>query len=261
LGSLVTAAHRRAAEARGTVPALERRIAARTTRPPGFADALRAGDRVRVIAEIKRHSPSLGPLAPGLDAGAQASAFAAGGAAAVSVLTEPERFGGALEDLRTAAPAGLPMLRKDFIVDEVQVLEAAAFGASALLLIVAALPPARLIALQAEAHAVGLDVLVEVHDAGELAVALEAACPIIGVNTRDLRTLAIDPAVGEALVPRIPAGHVAVFESGIAAVADVVRAARAGADAVLVGSALSQAGDPAAAVAALASVPRGRRDA
>lgn len=259
LGTLVAAAQVRATASRPDRAALEARLAARPTRPPGFAAALRAGATMRVIAEIKRRSPSLGALAPDLDAGAQATAFAAGGAAAVSVLTEPDRFGGRLADLAAAAPAGLPMLRKDFIVDEIQVLEAAAHGASALLLIVAALPPSRLRALHAEAVGLGLDVLVEVHDADELDVALEADCPIVGVNTRDLRTLAIDPAVGEALVPRIPADRLAVFESGIAGAADVQRAARAGADAVLVGSALSQQADPAAAVAAMAQVPRGAR--
>jgi indole-3-glycerol phosphate synthase len=259
LGALVSAAHARAAAVRPDRTALEARLAARGQRPPDFAGALRAGGAVRVIAEIKRKSPSLGDLAPALDAGAQAAAFAAGGAAAVSVLTEPERFGGRLEDLAAAAPAGLPMLRKDFIVDEVQVLEAAAHGASAILLIVAALPPARLRELHAEAERFGLDVLVEVHDADELTVALEAGCPIVGVNTRDLRTLVIDPAVGDALVPRIPSDRIAVFESGIADRGGVERASRAGADAVLVGSALSQQADPAAAVAALADVPRGRR--
>jgi len=256
LGTLVEAAARRAAAAKDSAPMLTARIAAQPAAAPSFAASLRAGPAVRVIAEVKRRSPSQGDLAPGIEAGAQAAAFAAGGAAAVSVLTEPDRFGGALPDLLAAAPAGLPMLRKDFIVDEIQLLEAAAYGASAVLLIARALPPARLDALYAAAMAHGLDVLVEVHDAGELEQAIEAGYAIIGVNNRDLQTLVIDPAVGETLVPRIPADRIAIFESGIQTPDDAARAAAVGADAILVGTALSRSGDPAAAVRALSVFPR-----
>jgi indole-3-glycerol phosphate synthase len=261
LGALVEAAEARAAAAEPDRARLSERLAAREGRPPSFVEALRATDRLRVIAEIKRRSPSQGDLAPTLDAGEQARAFARGGAAAISVLTEPERFGGALSDLPAAAVAGVPLLRKDFIVAPIQVLEAAAYGASAVLLIARALPPSRLADLHAEATALGLGTLVEVHDAAELEVALAAAYDVIGVNNRNLETLHIDPAIGEALVPRIPADRVAVYESGIRTLADAERAVRAGADAVLVGTTLSRTGDAAEMVRDLSNLSRGRRGA
>jgi indole-3-glycerol phosphate synthase len=256
LGALVDAAARRAVAAKNTERLLAAQIAQQSAVAPSFAAALRSGATVRVIAEVKRRSPSQGDLAPRLDAGAQTAAFAAGGAAAVSVLTEPDRFGGALPDLLAAAPVGLPMLRKDFIVDEIQLLEAAAFGASAVLLIARALPPARLRALYDAAEALGLDVLVEVHDAHELEQAIVAGYAIIGVNNRDLQTLVIDASVGATLVPRIPADRIAVFESGIQTPDDAARAAAVGADAILVGTALSRSADPIAAVRALSACPK-----
>lgn len=226
--------------------------------PPtrGFAAALE-GDRVRVIAEVKRRSPSKGTINAGLDAPAQALAYEAGGAGAISVLTEPLHFSGSNHDLETVrGHVGIPLLKKDFHVDDVQVFEARILGASGVLLIARALEPAVLPRLVSTAHAVGLDALVEVRDRDELHRAIDAGARVIGVNCRDLETLAVDASVAETLIPGIPRGVVAVWESGVATAADVERAAAVGADAVLVGSAVSAAPDPAAAVRALAGVPR-----
>lgn len=259
LGRIIAEAHERAAAVRARkegVAELER-AAANASSVPSFSDAL-GGAHVAVIAEVKRRSPSKGEINSALSAADQARAYAAGGAAAVSVLTEPAHFGGELGDLERARTAGVPLLRKDFHVDEVQLLEARAFGASAALLIVRALAPEALPRLARFAAGIGLDVLVEVHDERDLERALALGDGIIGVNNRDLETLAIDPAVGDRLLPRIPRSCIAVAESGVREAGDVARAAAAGADAVLVGSVLSAAGDPTAAVRALASVPRTR---
>jgi indole-3-glycerol phosphate synthase len=175
----------------------------------------------------------------------------------VSVLTEPEDFGGSLVDLEEARRAvRVPLLRKDFIVDEVQLLEARAAGASAVLLIARALEPAVLPRLASSARALSLDALVEVRDERELERALAAGSGVVGVNNRNLETLAIDPAVGDRLLPLVPDEWAALWESGVRDVEGVRRAAAAGADAVLVGSALSASADPRAAVRSLASVPR-----
>jgi indole-3-glycerol phosphate synthase len=221
------------------------RAAAGSPRAPSFREALQSAVAVAVIAEIKRMSPSAGPIAPGLGAAAQAAAYAAGGAAAISVLTEPSRFGGALADLAEARSARVPLLRKDFIIDRIQLLEGVACGASAVLLIARALPPARLLELYADAVALGLDVLVEVHDEDELAAAVAGGFPIIGVNSRNLETLEVDAGVPARLIPLIPAGVTAVYESGVRSRPDVERAAELGADAVLVGTALSADPRPA----------------
>lgn len=260
LAGLCASARERAAALGVRAAALERAASDRAA-PPSFAGALRR-ETVAVIAEIKRASPSKGAIAPGLDAGVQAVAYAHGGAAALSVLTEPTRFGGAIGDLDSAAAGtggAVPLLRKDFVVDRVQIVEARAHGASAVLLIARALDPATLGALAREAAALGLDVLAEVRDEWELDAALDAGAPVIGVNNRNLETLAIDLATGERLVPRVPADRIAVFESGIVGAGDVARAAAAGADAVLVGSSVSGAADPASAVAALTREPRRAR--
>ena len=258
LGTLVDEARRRADALAERLPELERRVE-RAARVPSFAAALRR-PHVAVIAEIKRRSPSKGDINPGISADEQARAYANGGAAALSVLTEPTRFGGSEADLEAArAAVSIPLLKKDFHVAPAQVLEARTLGASALLLIARALRPTQLRALTALALDVGLDVLVEVRDEHELDTALSTEAPVIGVNNRNLETLAIDLATGERLVPQIPADRVAVFESGIATPDDVRRAATAGADAVLVGSTLSAAADPGMAVRALASVDRRRR--
>jgi indole-3-glycerol phosphate synthase len=214
---------------------------------------------VGLIAEIKRRSPSKGAIAPGLSAADQAAAYAKGGAAAISVLTEPLQFGGALVDLDAALPAGVPLLRKDFIVDRLQLLEAVIHGASAALLISRAMPAERLAELHADGLALGLELLVEVHDEGEMAAAIAAGYPAVGVNNRDLQTLKIDIAVCARLVPTIPAGVIAVYESGIKTRADVDQAAALGADAVLVGSALSASGAAEQRVRDLTGVARRAR--
>jgi indole-3-glycerol phosphate synthase len=224
--------------------------------PPSFREAV-TGAQVAVIAEIKRQSPSKGVINAGLSAAVRAAEYAAGGAAALSVLTEPSRFGGSLDDLREAkAAVGIPLLRKDFITHRVQLLEARVAGASAVLLIARALRPEALTALARDARALGLDVLVETRDEAELARAVAIPDAVIGVNNRDLETLVIDAAVGERLIPLVPAGRLAVYESGVRDLADVERAALAGADAVLVGSVLSAAADPVQAVRRLAQVAR-----
>jgi indole-3-glycerol phosphate synthase len=234
------------------------RLAAAADAPPSMAGALRGG-HVAVVAEVKRRSPSKGSIKEGIAADRQAAAYAAGGARAISVLTEPEHFGGSSEDLRTIrASVSIPLLKKDFHVDIVQLLEARALGASAVLLIARALPPGELERLAAEAKAVGLEVLAEVRDERELAAAVRSGAEMIGVNNRNLESLAIDASVGERLLPLVPSGLLAVAESGVSTVDDVRRMAAAGADAVLVGSSVSAAEDPAAAVRLLTSVERRR---
>lgn len=255
LGALTRDAHERAAAVAGRLAELQ--AAARDARPAHpFATALR-GETVRVIAEVKRASPSKGPIAPGLDAVDQAAAYVAGGAAAISVLTEPTRFGGALEDLaRVAGSVAVPAIRKDFLVHPVQLWEARAYGASAALLIVRALSPDELPRLMDAAAEAGLATLVEVRDESELARALAVHATVIGVNNRNLETLVIDPATAPRVIAHIPASCVAVAESGMKTVGDVAPAAAAGADAILVGSAISASQDPAGDVRALAAVPR-----
>ena len=228
--------------------------------PPALdaAAALRAATGIAVIAEVKRASPSKGTLAAIPDPAALARAYAAGGATAISVLTEGHRFGGSLADLdavRAAVPT--PLLRKDFIVDPYQVLEARAHGADLVLLIVAALADADLVALREQAETLGMTALVEVHDEDETRRAVAAGASVIGVNARNLKTLDIDPDVFARLRPLIPDTAVAVAESGISGVTDVARYAAEGARAVLVGEALVKDGDPAAAVASFAAVPVG----
>jgi indole-3-glycerol phosphate synthase len=224
--------------------------------PPSLSGALR-GERVAVVAEVKRRSPSAGVIREDLDPRERAALYARHGASAISVLTDPTHFGGSVEDLRAAAErVQVPLLRKDFILDELQVIEARAAGAAAVLLIVRALSPDRLPALLGCARAVGLEALVEVHTAAELDRALAADARIIGVNSRDLDTFRIDVAGAWELLARVPADRVAVAESGMQGSDDVERAALAGADAVLVGTALSAAPDPAGLLGRLAEVPR-----
>ncbi len=251
LDELVAAARRRVEESRAEEPlAALRERALAAPAGPSFADAL-VGPGVAVIAEVKRASPSRGDFAPGLDAAAQASAYRDGGAAAVSVLTEPTRFSGSLEDLARVATNGLPALRKDFIVDPYQVWEACAAGASAVLLIVAALEDADLEELLAVCDEATLDALVEVHDEDEADRAGEAGASIVGVNARDLTTFEVDRGAFARIRPHLPDGAIAVAESGIRGADDLRAAALAGADAVLVGEAVVTADDPRAAVAVL----------
>jgi indole-3-glycerol phosphate synthase len=230
--------------------------------PRDFGAALRRDDgSLAVIAEIKRRSPSKGELAPDLDPAATAAAYAAGGASCLSVLTDRVSFGGSVEDLHCARDAcDVPVLRKDFVIDEVQVFETRAIGADAMLLIVAAVPDDALLAdLHALATELGLAVLVEAHDAAEAERALGIGARIVGVNARDLGTFAEDLGVGERLASMFPPDVVAVAESAIRSSDDAARMARAGFDAVLVGEMLVKSDDATAAVRGLASIRRGRR--
>lgn len=258
LGRLSTLSAQRAASVLGTRLDLERQLAGLSS-APSFIKALSRPD-VAVIAELKRRSPSRGVLDADLDAAVRAVEYGQGGAAALSILTEPSEFGGSLGDLVSARSAvAIPLLRKDFIVDEIQLLEARVAGASAVLLIVRALPVGRLDALAGAARALGLDVLLEVRDERELDCALGVPEAVIGVNNRNLETLQIDDEVSVRLLRLIPRSRIAVYESGIRDVDGVRRAASLGADAVLVGSSLSLAGAPQASVRALTGVPRSAR--
>jgi indole-3-glycerol phosphate synthase len=222
------------------------------TAPAGrLRDAL-AKPGMSVIAEIKRRSPSAGELRADVDVPAIASAYERGGAGALSVLTEGPHFGGSLEDLRAAAGAcDLPILRKDFVVDEFQLHEAVAAGAAAILLIVAALTPSRLAELRRQADSLGLDALVEVHDREELDVALDAGAQIVGVNNRDLRDFTVDMQRTFALLPHMPDDVIVVSESGIGAPEQLEQLQAAGVSAVLVGGSLMRAQDPGDALARL----------
>jgi indole-3-glycerol phosphate synthase len=216
--------------------ALEARAAGAAPRGALFAEALGRAGRVNVIAECKRRSPSRGVLAASYDPVAIARRYEAGGAAAISVLTEPTFFDGSLAHLTAVrAAVGVPVLRKDFVVDEYQLLEARACGADAVLLIVAALDQEALVRLQARAWELGLAALVEVHDDAELDRALEGGARLVGVNNRDLRTLAVDVDASRRLAARIPGGVVAISESGLRSRADLDALAAMGYRAFLIG--------------------------
>lgn len=208
-----------------------------------------------VIAEVKRRSPSKGDLAPIQDPAALAQEYAAGGAAAISVLTEQRRFHGSLEDLRAVrASVDVPVLRKDFIVTEYQLVEARAAGADLALLIVASLTDDELRRLHDAAREVGLTVLVEVHDEAETERAVALGAELIGVNARDLRTLEVDAGTFGRLAPLVPDDRVLVAESGISGTADVQRHVAEGARVVLVGEALVKDGAPREAVARMSGI-------
>lgn len=237
---------------------LERSAAAAPV-APDFAAALR-GDRVALIAEVKRRSPSAGTISADLDPATHAERYASAGAAAISVLTEGPHFGGSLEDLvAVRGRVNVPVLRKDFILDELQLLEARAAGASAVLLIVRILSAPRLRALLAFSRSLALDVLVETHTAAEIDIALSSGGAIIGVNSRDLDTFELNPEKAWQLLTAIPPDRLTVAESAMHTLADVERAAAAGADAVLIGTALSSSADPGPLVRAFSSVPRHAR--
>jgi indole-3-glycerol phosphate synthase len=255
LGAIVAAARCAVAERRARLPLADLAARARDAAPPraaagvAFVHALTAGGPVRVIAECKRRSPSRGVLRADYDPVALARGYAAAGAVAISVLTEPAFFDGALAHLSAVTAAvGVPALRKDFVVDEYQVVEAAAAGAGAVLLIVAALDDAGLRGLLERADRWGLAALVEAHDAAEIARAVAAGARVIGVNNRDLRTLEVATATAEDLAARIPGECIAVAESGIRSGEDAARLAQRGYDAVLVGERFVTAPDPGAAV-------------
>ncbi len=228
------------------------RAAGRAPAPRDGEAALRAPG-LSLIAEVKRSSPSRGPLAEIGDPAALAAEYARGGASAVSVLTEGRRFGGSLADLDAVrAAVDLPVLRKDFVVTGYQVHEARAHGADIVLLIVAALDQPTLVDLLARTTDLGMTALVEVHDEAELVRAGEAGARVVGVNARNLKTLEVDPDTFGRLAPAVPAGAVTVAESGVRHAADARALAALGADAVLVGEALVTGGDPAAAAAEIA---------
>jgi indole-3-glycerol phosphate synthase len=214
--------------------------------------ALRAGLGVKVIAEVKRSSPSKGALAMIADPAGLAADYAAGGASVISVLTERRRFGGSLQDLAAVrAAVDIPVLRKDFTVSSYQLWEARAYGADAVLLIVAALDQPALVALRERAESLGMTALVEAHDESEIERAVDAGARIIGVNARNLKTLEVDRETFSRLAPHIPSGIVKVAESGVRGPHDVLDYASAGADAVLVGESLVTGDRPREAVADL----------
>ena len=225
---------------------LESRIADQDE-PIDFAKTL-VGSRVKIIAEVKRASPSRGVLRENLDAGWLAKVYAENGAAALSVLTNTAHFQGSIQDLETVAAVahahGLPVLRKEFVYDPYQVHEARAYGADAILLIVSMLRPEQLLSLKAIADEHGMQSLVEVHDEDELAIAVEAEPKIIGINNRDLRTFHTTLETTFELAERVPPGCVLVSESGLRTPEDISSVRDVGASAVLIGDALVTAPDP-----------------
>ena len=251
----IVAATRRIVEVRQAaepLAALAERAAALPSRTGRFHTALAGLDGFNVIAECKRRSPSRGVLREDYDPVAIATGYAAAGAAAISVLTEPTFFDGSLEHLaKVRAAVDVPVLRKDFVVTEYQLLEAKAAGADAVLLIVAALRPAELKVLHDHARRHGLDVLVEAHDAKELSIAIDAGARIVGVNNRNLRTLEVDVHASETLIAQMPPDVVAVSESGLKTAADLARLKALGYRAFLIGERLMAASDPGAALASL----------
>lgn len=234
-----SAARAAAAEAAISTERLRRKIAAM---PPPRGLSLPRGE-LSVIAEIKRASPSLGMLNPRTDVGRRAKAYAAAGAAAISVLTEPEKFLGRDKDLRTAGAAGLPVMRKDFLVNEYQVAQARGLGADGVLLIAAILSDVYLRKMLTLAGRLGLFALVEAFDERDIGRALAAGATLVGVNCRNLRDLSVDFSRLEKLRPRIPAGVKAVAESGIAAPEQFKAVKELGYDAALIGSALMKDGN------------------
>jgi indole-3-glycerol phosphate synthase len=250
LEELLAATHKRIEELRGAISdeALEQRISAAEP-ARGFRRALN-GDDVALIAEVKRASPAKGLLVKDLNPRELAAAYRRGGAAAISVITEPDRFQGSMEDLGAAREAGLPVLRKDFIIDPFQIFESRAWGADAILLIVRALGD-EMADLYRAANSLGMDVLVEVYNEMDLERALVLEPTLIGINHRDLETFEVDPDRTAKLAPRIPDGCTLVALSGVSERRDVEGLAAAGAGAVLVGESLVVADDPAAKIAEL----------
>jgi indole-3-glycerol phosphate synthase len=252
LDRIVTATRDRVADLRSRRAAVMER-AEMVLDPPSFEEAL-SGPGLHVVAEIKRRSPSRGDLSMTLDPAEQALTYQRGGAAALSVLTEPQFFAGHPDDLVSARDAtGLPILRKDFVVESIQVWESRALGASAVLLIVAALTPNELEGLLSDADRAGLAAVVEVHDATEVTTAFECGARIVGVNNRDLTTFEVSLRTAEDLAPLLEPALIRVAESGIATKSDARRMAAAGYEAILVGEALVISPDPAALIAELRS--------
>jgi indole-3-glycerol phosphate synthase len=256
LEAIIAATRKRVATREASEPygALEARAAKRQPRGRAFREALTRGDRLNVIAECKRRSPSRGVLRQDYDPVAIATAYERAGAAAISVLTEPTFFDGSLTHLEAVRGAvQCPLLRKDFLVDEYQLLEAAACGADAVLLIVAALADADLTRLHRAAEKLGLAALVEVHDTDELDRAIGCGAQIIGVNNRNLRTLEIDIRASETIAARLPTHVVAVSESGLKTADDLEAMQKAGYHAFLIGERFMTAIDPGDALAQVVS--------
>ena len=229
--------------------------------PRDFAGVLRREGEVALVAEVKRRSPGAGAIRPDLDPVGLAEGYASHGASAVSVLTDREYFGGSLEDLTAVREAvGVPVLRKDFTIDPLQVLEARAAGADAVLLIVRILDDALLAELAEAAGELGMTALVEVHDGPELERALDAGARVIGINNRDLSTFSTDLETTFGLLDRVPAGTTVVSESGIRDAGDVDRLGSRGVDAILVGEALLRDDDPAGGAARLSHRPKAPRE-
>ena len=246
MDQLIAGARERVEARRAELPQgdLEAQLSGRREDRP-FNEALtRPG--LSLIAEFKRRSPSAGLLAPDrIDVAGQVAAYERGGAAALSVLTDEPNFGGSLADLRAArAACGMPIIRKDFIVDPYQLYEAAVNGADAVLLIVAVLEDEQLRALYEEARSIDLDCLVEVHDGEELERALEAGAEVVGINNRNLDDMSVDTTTTYELMPDVPAGKTVVAESGISGREELEELERVGVDAVLIGGALMTAADP-----------------
>ena len=262
LEQIVAATRARVAEAKWVADLRAMERLAEQHVPRGFRQALAAKSRegIAVIAELKKASPSKGLIRAEFHAAELARELAGAGAAALSVLTDEQFFQGSLENLRVASGVvSIPCLRKDFIVDEFQLLEARANSADAVLLIVAALTAEELRSLATGARRRGLDVLCEVHDADELQRAVDAGCDLIGVNTRDLRTFTVDLETAFALAKKIPAGVVKVAESGIHSGEDVSRLRAAGYDAFLVGESLMRTERPGGALRELMRLPNGEQ--
>ncbi len=248
----ILARHREVAAA--DTRSLDELVASARSMPPtrGFADALRAADRLAVISEIKRRSPSKGDLFADLDPADLAATYERGGATCMSVLTDAEFFGGSVDDLQAArAACSLPTIRKDFTVSMHDVADARLMGADCVLLIAAALDPAELAEMHALATDIGLDALVEIHDEAELEIALAAGATLVGVNQRDLVTFQVDHARAVRVGRSIPATVVRVAESGVRDATDARSLRAAGFDAILVGETLVTSGDPAATIGEL----------
>jgi len=256
LDAILAVARRRVEALKGRAAELERRAAAAPPVPLFEAPTAEVG----LIAEVKRRSPSQGDIRTDLDPVQHARAYVRGGAVAVSVLTDEAHFGGSLEDLeRVAAAVHVPVLRKDFIINEAQIHEARVAGASAVLLIARIVNAKELQGLARMVRSMDMLPLIEVHAAGELDAALGAGPSLLGVNARDLDTFVVDLAAAEQLIGRIPAGIPVVAESGVETRGDVERLAAAGADFVLVGTSVARQQDPESAVKALTGVKRQSR--
>jgi indole-3-glycerol phosphate synthase len=256
LDNIIAATRRRVAETRRTMDVGQLERQAELHVPRGFRLNLQKTSEsgIAVIAELKKASPSRGLIRPDFDVMGLAKELERAGAAALSVLTDEEFFQGSLENLRLASGnTSLPCLRKDFIVDELQILEARARCADAVLLIVAALSQAELVSLAGRASELGLDVLCETHDEDELTRALDAGCDLIGVNSRDLRTFNVDLRTALKLAARIPSSVVSVAESGINNAADISNLRAAGYNACLIGESLMKAESPGQALSNLLS--------